>query len=92
MSLLMCIGCKLSKHAFLFLETFSLRVCENNVYKLLWDFAIVTDTLLQHNRPDITMLLKETNEVYSIDIVIPGNSRFSQKAVEKQTKYLDFKY
>jgi len=37
------------------------------------------------------MLLKETNEVYLIDIAIPGDSRLSQKAVEKQTKYLDLK-
>ena len=52
---------------------------------------IVTDTSLQHNCPEITMLLKETNEVYLIDIAIPGESTLSQKAVEKQTKYLDLK-
>ena len=63
-----------------------LRVCENNICKLLWNFAIVTDTSSQHNHPDITMLLKETIDVYLIDIAILGNSRLSQKAVEKQTK------
>ena len=67
------------------------RVCENNVCKLLWDFSIVNDTSLQHNRPDITMVLKQTNGVYLIDIAIPGDSRLSQKVVEKQTKYVDLK-
>jgi len=37
------------------------------------------------------MVLKQTNEVYLIDIAIPGDSRLSQKAVEKQTKYVDLK-
>ena len=64
------------------------RVCENNVCKLLWDFSIVTDTSLQHSRPDITMVLKQTN---LIDIAIPGDSRLSQKVVEKQTKHVDLK-
>ena len=65
------------------------RVCENNVCKLLWDFSIVTDTSLQHNHPDITMVLKQTNEVYLIDI--PGDSRLSQKVIDKLTKYVDLK-
>jgi len=42
--------------------------------KPLWDFSLVTDASLQHNRPDITMVLKHTNEVYLIDIAIPGDS------------------
>ena len=46
---------------------------------------------MQHNRPEITMVLKQTNEVKLIDIAIPGDSRLSQKVVEKQTKYVDLK-
>jgi len=67
------------------------RVCENGSYKLLWDFSIVTDASLQHNRPDITMVFKHTNEVCLIDIAVPGDSRLSQKVIEKQTKYLELK-
>ena len=66
-----------------------LCVCENSVCKLLWDFPIITDTSLRHNCPDIVIVLKQTNEVYFIDIAIPGGSRLSQKAVEKQTKYIN---
>ena len=67
------------------------RVCENNFCKLLWDFSLVTDASLRHNRPDITMVLKQTNEAYLIDIAIPGDSRLTQKLVEKQTKYMDLR-
>ena len=60
----------------------------NYVSKLLWDFTVITDSSLQHNHPDITMVLKQTNEVYLLDISIPGDSRLS---LEKQTKYVGLK-
>ena len=60
----------------------------NYICKLLWDFTIVTGSSLQHNHPDITMVLKQTNEVYLLDIAISGDSRLS---LEKQTKYVDLK-
>ena len=37
------------------------------------------------------MVLKQTNEAYLIDIAIPGDSMLTQKVVEKQTKYIDFR-
>ena len=37
------------------------------------------------------MVLKQTNEAYLIDIAIPGDSRLTQKVVEKQTKYMDLR-
>ena len=46
---------------------------------------------LRHDHPDITMVLKQTNEAYLIDIAIPGDSRLTQKVVEKQTKYMDLR-
>ena len=67
------------------------RVCENSVCKLLWDFSIVSDVPLQHNRPDITYILKNNNEVFLIDIAIPGDSRLSHKFAEKHSKYIDLK-
>ena len=42
----------------------------------------MTDASLQHNRPDIAIALKQTNEVCVIDIAVPGDSRLSQKAIE----------
>jgi len=58
-------------------------VCENDNCKLLWDFILVTESPLPHNRPDITYVLKKEQEVYLIDIAIPGDTRITQKSVEK---------
>ena len=88
-SLPMSIGCWRSKQAFLSWKYSLSRACENSVCKLLWDFPIVTDTLLCHNHLD--HYCYGTNELYLVDIAIPGDSRFSQKAVEKQMKYMDLK-
>jgi len=60
-------------------------------FKLLWDFTIVTDATIRHNRPDITPVRKSSNEVFLIDVAIPGESRIAQKGVEKLTKYVDLK-
>ena len=59
-------------------------ICSIKYYvcKLLWDFTIVTGSSLQHNLPDITMVLKQTNKVlvYLLDIAIPGDSRLLLKS------------
>jgi len=52
---------------------------------------LVTDASMWHDRPDITMLLKQTNEAYLIDIAIPGESRLTQKVAKKQTKHMDLR-
>ena len=51
----------------------------------------MSDVSLQHNHPDITFVLKHSNEMFLIDIAIPGDSRLSHKCTEKHTKYVDFK-
>jgi len=52
---------------------------------------LVTNASLWHDRPDITIVLKQANEAYLIDFAIPGDSRLTQKVVEKQTKYMDLR-
>jgi len=51
----------------------------------------VSDVSLQHNHPDITFVLKKSNEVFWIDIAIPNDSCLSHKCTEKHTKYVDLK-
>ena len=36
-----------------------LVVTENKGVKLMWDMTVYTDKKLKHNKPDITLLLKE---------------------------------
>ena len=57
----------------------------------MWDFKIVTDSVICHDRPDIVLMHKISNEIFMDDVVIPGESRISQKTVEKLTKYVDLK-
>ena len=61
-------------------------VLDTHDFKLLWDFTIVTDAAVRHNCPDITLVRKSSNEVFLIDVAIPGESRIAQKGVEKLTK------
>ena len=57
----------------------------------MWDFTIVTDAAIRHNRPDITLVRKSSNEVFLIDVAIPGEPHIAQKGIEKLTKYVDLK-
>ena len=57
-------------------------VWENDGYKVLWDFTIVTYSAFRHNRPDIVLMRRTSNEIlFMIDVAIPGESRISQKTV-----------
>ena len=66
------------------------KIVENINFKLLWDFTIFTDKSLPHNRPDIiTLVDKQQEHVYFIEVSVPGDSRISQKSVEKKvSKYM----
>jgi len=66
-------------------------VLDINDFKLLWDFTIITDFVIYHNFPDITLVRKPSNEVFLIDVAIPGESHIAQKSGEKLTKYVDLK-
>ena len=51
---------------------------------------MVTDGSLQHDRPDYTMVLKQTNEAYLVDIAIPGDSRLTQNTIGMTNTLLQF--
>ena len=52
-------------------------VCENKHCKILWIFTRVTDLSLRRDRPDITYVLKDKQEVVLIDITVPGDCRIA---------------
>jgi hypothetical protein len=62
-------------------------VVENDKVKLLWDFNIQTDKIIEARRPDLILLDKEKKECQIIDIAIPGDTRVVRKEEEKITKY-----
>ena len=62
-------------------------VIENENFKLLWDFTIQCDRVIEARRPDIVLVDKRSKEVKIIDIAVPGDSRVKEKELEKIEKY-----
>ena len=65
------------------------KVEETDRVKILWDFNIQTDHVVEHRRPDIVVLDKEEKRCQLIDIAVPGDSRVALKEKEKVQKYQD---
>ena len=62
-------------------------VVENKRVKILWDFNIQTDHVIQHRRPDIFVLYKTERNCHLIDIAVPGNKRIELKEQKKIDSY-----
>ena len=66
-------------------------VVENKRYKLLWDFSIQTDRVIEHRRPDIVIVDWEEKECIVIDVAIPADQNIADKDWEKISKYSELK-
>ena len=64
-----------------------LPVVENDEVKLLWDFGIITDLTVCHNRPDIVVYLKKDHQVLFLEISCPADVNVLDKEDEKVSKY-----
>ena len=62
---------------------------ENDKCKILWDFTVQTDHIIQARRPDMIVIDKETNKAQVIDFAIPHDSRVDSKEIEKIEKNQD---
>ena len=63
-------------------------VLENKDYKILWDFSIQTDHIIEARRPNLVVVDKERS-CKIIDFAIPGVSRIEEKEQDKIEKYQD---
>ena len=63
------------------------KVEETDHVKIIWDFNIHTDHVIEHRRPDVVLDKHETM-CHLIDIAVPGDSR-EAKENEKVQKYQD---
>jgi len=54
-------------------------VLENENVKILWDFNIHTDRIIEARRPDIVVVDKRNAETTIIDIAVPGDYRVKEK-------------
>ena len=61
-------------------------VLENEDYKILWDFSIQTDHVIEGWRPYLAVVNKRE---FVIDFAVPGDSRIQEKEKDKIEKYQD---
>ena len=66
-------------------------VYEDEKVKILWDFNINTDHVIQHRRPDIVVLDKKERACKIIDIACPGDGRVELKEKEKIKNYAELR-
>ena len=59
---------------------------ENKDYKILWNFSIQTDHVIEAWRPDLVVLDKKERSCKINDFVVPGDSRI-EKENDKIEKY-----
>ena len=55
------------------------RPLENEGFKVLWDFNVQCDRIVEVRRPDIN---KQAKEAMIIDVAIPGDARVKDKELE----------
>ena len=67
------------------------KVLENESVKLLWDFHIQTDHVVEHCRPDLLLVDKKKKEAIIIDVAVPGDSRIKIAEQRKIESYQDLK-
>ena len=64
------------------------RVLENEDYKIMWDFSIQTDHVIETRRPDLAVVDKKERSCKIIDFEVPGDSRIENEQ-DKIEKYQD---
>ena len=58
-------------------------VLQNKDYKILWDFSIQTDHVIEARRPDLVVVDKKETSLKITDFAIPGESRIEDKEKDK---------
>ena len=68
-----------------------MKILENEDCKILWDFSIQTDHVIEAQRPDLVVVDKKRRTCIIIDFAVPGDSRIDEKEKEKIEKYQDLR-
>ena len=66
-------------------------VVENGRVKILGDFNIQIDHVIQHRRPDIVVLYNTERKCHLIDIAVPWDKRIELKEQEKIDNYSELR-
>ena len=60
-------------------------ILENQDYKILWDFSIQTDHVIEGRRPYL-LIVDKTNKTCKIDFAVHGDRRIETKKIGKIVK------
>ena len=66
-------------------------VLENKDYKILWDFSIQTDHVIEARRPVLVVVDKKERICKIIDFAVPGDNSIEEKEKDKIEKYQDLR-
>ena len=69
-----------------------LAVAETRDVRITWDMTVYTDKKLNHNRPDITLVRKDTQDWTLIDIAVPTDQNIISTEEEKVDRYQDLAF
>ena len=58
-------------------------VTENEECKILWDFNVQTDHMIEARRPDMIMIDKVKKVCQIVDFAVPRDTKVNTKEVEK---------
>ena len=64
---------------------------ENDSRKILWNFTIRTDHVIEAIRPDMVIIDKTKNECIIIDFGCPFDSRIEEREKDKMRGYNNLK-
>ena len=64
---------------------------ENEDFKILCDFSIQSDHVIEARRVDLVVFDKKRKTCKIIYSVVPGDSRIEEKQKEKREKYQDLR-
>ena len=65
------------------------KVVENDSGKMLWNFTIQTDHVIEARRPEMVIIDKTKNECKIIDSACPFDSRIEEREKDKMKGYDD---
>ena len=62
-------------------------VKSNTVCSIYWDYPFQTNNTIKFNKPDITVIYKEQDEINLIEGSVPWDENLAIKEIEKRNKY-----
>ena len=66
-------------------------VNENDIVKILWNVCIQVDRQIEHRKPDILVIEKNTNKCMIIDVTCPVDNNLILKRNEKLDNYSELR-